>query len=749
MLKKPKFKNCFKVITVKSVGVFLLSEIDYYVLTGKLYELLAPLINGERTPEELIGLVAGKASAAEVFYALMLMEQKDYIVESEELLPSEIASLCDLLQIDRQAAGKCLKTTKVAVKACGNIDPKPFVSILKNQGILIAEEGDITAVLTDDYLQEGLENFNQKSLAEKRPWMLIKPIGTIMWLGPIFAPGKTACWECLAQRVRSNRPVETFIQSQLKISQPLITNPPKIDATVSAGLNLAATEILKWVLRGEHKTLEENLITINTNALKTERHAAIKRPQCPACGEEEYRNQSPKPVILESNKKTFTSDGGHRSSSPEETIEKYEKQVSPITGVVRQLTPLKQESFDKFTYSYVAGHNFATMFDSLYFLRENVRGKSGGKGQTEIQAKASALGEAIERYSGVYQGYEIRKTATYKELGDGAIHPNRCTNYSEEQYRTRQEWNENCKSSFQRVAEPFEEDVAIEWTPVWSLTNETWKYVPTAYCYYGYRDLPKQYFWADSNGAAAGNTKEEAILQGFMELVERDSVSMWWYNRIRRPGVDLDSFDEPYFQKIRDYYRSINREIWVLDLASDFGIPTFAGVSRRTDSEIEDIIYGFGAHFDPKIAIGRALTEVNQCLPAVISRQDDGSTKYIYDDDLAIDWWKRGKAEEQSYVLPAEGELKARSDYPKLATDDIKDDVLKCADIAKSLGLETLVLDQTRPDIGLNVVKVFIPETRIFWKRWGPGRLYDVPVKLGWLPKPHQESELNPFLIFF
>ena len=128
MLKKPKFKNCFKVITIESVGVFLLSETDYYVLTGKLYELLAPLINGERTPEELIELVAEKASAAEVFYALMLMEQKGYIVESEDPLPSEIASLCDLLQINREAASERLKTTKVAVKTYGNIDPKPFVS---------------------------------------------------------------------------------------------------------------------------------------------------------------------------------------------------------------------------------------------------------------------------------------------------------------------------------------------------------------------------------------------------------------------------------------------------------------------------------------------------------------------------------------------------------------------------------------------------------------------------------------------
>ncbi|HBY79402.1 MAG TPA: hypothetical protein DEG47_20905, partial [Cyanobacteria bacterium UBA11148] len=62
----------------------------------------------------------------------------------------------------------------------------------------------------------------------------------------------------------------------------------------------------------------------------------------------------------------------------------------------------------------------------------------------------------------------------------------------------------------------------IEWTPIWSLTHQHFKYLPTAYCYYGYPQEQNPYCWANSNGAAAGNTKEEAILQGFMELVERD-----------------------------------------------------------------------------------------------------------------------------------------------------------------------------------------------------------------------------------
>jgi ribosomal protein S12 methylthiotransferase accessory factor len=33
---------------------------------------------------------------------------------------------------------------------------------------------------------------------------------------------------------------------------------------------------------------------------------------------------------------------------------------------------------------------------------------------------------------------------------------------------------------------------------------------------------------------------------------------------------------------------------------------------------------------------------------------------------------------------------------------------------------------------------------RHFYRRFAPGRLYDVPVKLGWLDRPVRESDLNP-----
>ncbi len=163
-----------------------------------------------------------------------------------------------------------------------------------------------------------------------------------------------------------------------------------------------------------------------------------------------------------------------------------------------------------------------------------------------------------------------------------------------------------------------------------------------AYCYYDHEMSELNYCMADSNGCAAGNSKEEAILQGFMELAERDSVSIWWYNRLKRPGVDLDSFDEPYFRALKEYYRTIDRSLWVLDITIDLKIPAFVAISSRTDNgPVEDILYGFGAHFDPKIAIMRAVTEVNQTLPAVKTVKPDGTTEYYFNDQLAIDWWQQ------------------------------------------------------------------------------------------------------------
>ena len=61
---------------------------------------------------------------------------------------------------------------------------------------------------------------------------------------------------------------------------------------------------------------------------------------------------------------------------------------------------------------------------------------------------------------------------------------------------------------------------------------------------------------------------------------------------------------------------------------------------------------------------------------------------------------------------------------------------------------DVLVVDQTRPSIPLHVVRVVATGLRHFWRRLAPGRLYTVPVALGWQAAPQPEAALNPIPLF-
>jgi ribosomal protein S12 methylthiotransferase accessory factor len=275
------------------------------------------------------------------------------------------------------------------------------------------------------------------------------------------------------------------------------------------------------------------------------------------------------------------------------------------------------------------------------------------------------------------------------------------------------------------------------------------RYLPTAFCYYDYPQPPERTFCiACSNGCAAGNTLEEAVLQGFLELVERDSVALWWYNRVRRPGVDLDTFGEPYLGKLRAFLGERGREFWALDLTADLGIPVFASITRRTAGPAEQIVLGFGAHLEPRIALLRAVTEMNQMLSSPLLEPEGKEAGDPAADPETARWLQTATAANQPYLLPADGPARTAGSFPQAWADDVAEDVRVCRARVERLGLEMLVLDQTRPEVGLPVAKVIVPGLRHFWARFAPGRLYDTPVSLGWLSRPLAEEELNPVPMF-
>jgi ribosomal protein S12 methylthiotransferase accessory factor len=421
--------------------------------------------------------------------------------------------------------------------------------------------------------------------------------------------------------------------------------------------------------------------------------------------------------------------------------------VSPITGAVPLLERAAPAS-DGVLHVYVAGNNSARPFRTLGQLRSDLRTMNAGKGTSDVQARASALCEGLERYSGVFRGDEPRRRARLADLGGAGIPLNDCLLFSDRQYRERDARNAG-GSHFSFIPVPLDPEAEIDWSPVWSLTRGEVRYLPTAFCYYDYPQPDEQtYCIACSNGCAAGNTLEEAILQGFLELVERDGVALWWYNRLRRPSVDLDSFGEPYLDRLRAFLRDHGRNFWVLDLTADLGIPVFASITQRTDGPSQQIMPGFGAHLDPKVALLRAVTEMNQMLSSpLLGLKEKGADKEPIDPQTEH-WLRTATTADHPYLLPAGGTLRTAASYAQTWADDVADDVRACQALVERAGMEMLVLDQTRPEVGLPVAKVIVPGLRHFWARLGPGRLYDVPVQLGWLSRPLAEDDLNPIPMF-
>ncbi len=740
--------------TVDSDVLFLLSEHKQYVLEGEVVAAVAPLLDGRRTLSEIIRAVDGTGSFTEVLAALAQLQQIGCVVEADGVPPSDHAAFWDYLDAGGHVDAR-LAAASVAVAVVGAVDGDGLAAALASTGLAverqdsaadyIAEsESSLLIVATDNYLDAELEKINESAVRSGSRWLLVKPVGMTVWVGPLVHPGETGCWECLRQRLEVNRQTEHFIRHRGGSESPINRSKVRLPSIERLAASFTATEVARAVVLDD-ADLAGKVRTLDLALMRAREHVLVRRPQCAACGTP--TSGEPAPLVLVSRSKSGAPDAEHRAVPAAETYARYKHHVSPITGVLTSLTMREPDTYG-LNHNYVAGHYFPiVMSNDLQVLHTNQVSRSGGNGATDLDAKVSAICESLERYSGVSWGTEHKVVASYEDMALDAYHVRELSLFSDEQYRQRPDFRDGGANPFHDAPPPLADDRRIAWTPAWSLVESRFRYLPTAYCFYGYVDDGGFFACPDSNGNAAGNTIEEAVLHGFLEVVERDGVALWWYNRAPRPAVAADTFDLAYWEETERHHRQdLGRELWVLDLTADLGIPVMAAVSRKPGGPSEDIIVGYGAHLDARAALRRALEETNQYLPALRDIDAAGTTLYRSNNVDMITWWKTATLENQPYLAPAKG-LDARpfEDFEQLATDDLRDDVDTCVRRAAAGNLDVLVVDQTRPDIGLPVVKVVVPGMRHFWRRLAPGRLYDVPVELGWIPERIPEEHMNPF----
>ena len=250
----------------------------------------------------------------------------------------------------------------------------------------------------------------------------------------------------------------------------------------------------------------------------------------------------------------------------------------------------------------------------------------------------------------------------------------------------------------------------LEWSPVWSVRDERFRHLPTGLLYYFYEEGGQKSCAPTPALArcAAGNTNEEAILHGFLELVARDAQAIWWYNRVRCPEIDPDKSGDGYIRDVaRRLRRDQGRRLWVLDAVTSASSesrlsspsctgPRPAGSASNSPPARTSI---------PASAALRAVATGLNLQPRDRSRQTPAPAPAPPDNDPLL--LRRSHSLLQLHGK-APGRYATRSPNSPTWSAARPGPRLRQGTPARR-GLDFLVLDQTRPDIEVPVVRVIVP----------------------------------------
>ncbi|WP_421547100.1 TOMM precursor leader peptide-binding protein [Pseudomonas sp. QD4] len=725
----PRIAPGFALHRLDDDSLVVVSESRRALIRLKGLGLVAPLIDGGHTGSQIIDQLAGRLDGPQVESILQALARAAYIQlhappQSDEARAEQA--------FWRQASGRdgaapplsqvdLVRTASVSLERLERCR-----QALQLAGIEVQADAALKLVLCDDYRCPELHRLCRQAQQQGRPVLLARPNGLTPSIGPFIELPQSACIDCLRFWIGTQKPLETWLEQQ---GSPTYARPPLTcgPASEMACHGLLTMAIEHWFSQQDGSPRQAwDILSLDTRTLQTQAHTLVKRPQCPGCGTPDLMTlQAWRQPCLEAAPGQRL-EGGYRHQRAQRTYERYRHLVSPLTGPICYLHTMPRRH-DGLRQVYVSGYMVRPDPQAPGLAIDKV---CAGKGATAEQARTSALCEALERFSGVYQGDEARTRARQVDLAEPSLGFNPLQQFSERQFARRQQINAGTRDVRQQVPLPWDPRTAIDWTPAWSLSQQRWCQVPLAYCY---AQAPEESGLAfgihNPNGTAAGTSVAEALLQGTLELVERDATAIWWYNRLQRPGLDLASFNDPYFNQLAADYAGLGWQLWVLDLTHDLEIPVCAAVAWHPEEDRHAL--GFGCHLDPHLAVQRALTEVNQLFDPLVRGPDP---------------WNRQLLADASFLQPV-GSRSAR-DFTQTAAQSLEQALDHCQRVFERQGLEWLMVDKTRPDLGLNVVQAIVPGLRHFWPRFAAGRLYDVPCTLGWRTAPIDESELNPAPLF-
>lgn len=382
------------------------------------------------------------------------------------------------------------------------------------------------------------------------------------------------------------------------------------------------------------------------------------------------------------------------------------------------------------------------------------------------EAIAKATGEFLERYPLlIYRNRMLLRGSSnqLKKRGYRFLDPMILAGFSEEQKKETPDFF-------------FTNDTPFRWVDGYSLFDRQPCLLPAQlvfwnYCLHGAENPEPLLHERNTNGAAGMFSREEAILAGLCELIQRDGLLIYWLNSLSPRRIDISNTKYGKIPQLREACLGHNLAVEVLDFTSDINVPVCFAVIVDNSGNGPAVSVGGSCDISPEKTVERAIEEALGIRLWVKTLQELKETVHS-DQSPQLSPEEMGNlGGQQARVLfwanknnfslfqpTLAGPLKSfesfKEGFPSFRSR--REALFKLRDTFRSRGAEydIYVYEARHPvleEVGYHSVRVIVPALVPFYlnephKPLGAKRLKEVPVKLGNTSAyPHWNPLMQPF----
>ncbi len=338
-----------------------------------------------------------------------------------------------------------------------------------------------------------------------------------------------------------------------------------------------------------------------------------------------------------------------------------------------------------------------------------ITGRQGqmGKGTTPQQAEVSAVMELVERYS--LEAYLKHGPAG---MVQGAV-PGRARFDLSHLERSVHDVSGDLDH-----LRAFFETLPMGWTWARNLSRDRDEAIPFRWFHQVH----------ETNGAAAGNTIEEAALQAVCEVVERHVTSLVAHERRPLPAIAPASCTAAPVRNLLDAFLGAGIHVHLMDFSLDTGIPSVGALAWDPASypESSELVFAVGTATDPVQAGVRALTEVAQ-----LAADFQARTRY-HPGAIRFE-----TLDEARFLLDSPGSV-SLLDLPSIAARDFREELDAAVRCLARHALEVYLVDITDPVLSIPAVYAVVPGAHFRERTRREGVLFHAARIAATAPDPFQ-----------